>query len=567
MRRIDINVQRRSAGTRRIHCLTAVCSTFLALWSAPRLAQADVAELPSLVGGPDVLWLHQRQPTAGGPYLLRFAFRVVEGPGSDRYLPLPVPGLTGEIRASAVRGSFLHAVFSDGTHWRFAPTTPGWHTVTPPVRFAELNLPGSLVPRAMASDTSGARLFALVATVPEDIGRAEADAAAVLQYAGGAWTHDRVGPEGVLGRADAVALTVRDGTIDLFFQTTTDEVTLLHQRSAQAGTPWTEPDSLAVDGDIAHWTAGWIGDSLIVVVAVARMRGVEARLLSFKEGAWRAGPVLAAPPGAKASLSTPIALGVYDRRVVAVMHGGSGETVIGAWSAADGSLQEVVRPLEAMSAPRGPRSVRPAWQFLQYTVLALVFVLVFLRRRESILLAVPLEAALVQARLARRFAAFLADLAFTSPIWLILLYLMLRSGDHDMTLSEQLALGPQAIPEVMFWSWAVVGVVEAVYSGTSELLTRTTPGKRLVGCFVLGEDGSSCGGWAILIRNAARVIEFHFPPLVLLVVMTPNRQRLGDLLGRTIVVEARPGAVEAPQKLDDYPDEQEPTERKDESQD
>ena len=40
-----------------------------------------------------------------------------------------------------------------------------------------------------------------------------------------------------------------------------------------------------------------------------------------------------------------------------------------------------------------------------------------------------------------------------------------------------------------------------------------------------------------LVRNVARVVEFHSVSLVLLVAITPSRQRLGDLLGRTVVVE------------------------------
>jgi uncharacterized RDD family membrane protein YckC len=75
-----------------------------------------------------------------------------------------------------------------------------------------------------------------------------------------------------------------------------------------------------------------------------------------------------------------------------------------------------------------------------------------------------------------------------------------------------------------------------------ELATGATPGKMLFGCRVLGINGAPPLTRQIVVRNAARVLELLAWPLLLLTLMsmgvlTRNRQRIGDLLADTMVVE------------------------------
>ena len=64
-------------------------------------------------------------------------------------------------------------------------------------------------------------------------------------------------------------------------------------------------------------------------------------------------------------------------------------------------------------------------------------------------------------------------------------------------------------------------------------------GKRIFNLRVVGDDFLRCPGRTIVLRNLLRIIEFHFLPLALLVVLTPSRQRIGDVFARTLVVETR----------------------------
>lgn len=65
-----------------------------------------------------------------------------------------------------------------------------------------------------------------------------------------------------------------------------------------------------------------------------------------------------------------------------------------------------------------------------------------------------------------------------------------------------------------------------------------TPGKWLIGISVLGTDLEPCGFGRALLRNLMTFVDGFFNFLVgaLLVALTENWQRLGDLVARTIVV-------------------------------
>jgi uncharacterized RDD family membrane protein YckC len=65
-----------------------------------------------------------------------------------------------------------------------------------------------------------------------------------------------------------------------------------------------------------------------------------------------------------------------------------------------------------------------------------------------------------------------------------------------------------------------------------------TPGKWLLGIRVVGSDLRPCGFWRALVRNLLTFVDgfFNFLVGVLLVALTENWQRLGDLAARTLVV-------------------------------
>ena len=68
-----------------------------------------------------------------------------------------------------------------------------------------------------------------------------------------------------------------------------------------------------------------------------------------------------------------------------------------------------------------------------------------------------------------------------------------------------------------------------------------TPGKWVARIRVLGTDLRPCGFPRALVRNLLKVIDgfFNFMVGVMLVALTENWQRVGDMVARTIVIDAR----------------------------
>jgi uncharacterized RDD family membrane protein YckC len=83
-------------------------------------------------------------------------------------------------------------------------------------------------------------------------------------------------------------------------------------------------------------------------------------------------------------------------------------------------------------------------------------------------------------------------------------------------------------------------VVYIVYMTGMESLLGATAGKFVMGLRVVVDTGQKCSLWGALVRNLFGFYErlplvAMFVP-VPMIILTPRRQRLGDLLGRTFVV-------------------------------
>ena len=95
-------------------------------------------------------------------------------------------------------------------------------------------------------------------------------------------------------------------------------------------------------------------------------------------------------------------------------------------------------------------------------------------------------------------------------------------------------------PIVYWWCLSLGGY--ALYSLAMELLTRRTVGKVLMRVELLSEAGTPPAAWQIVVRNLFRLVELIPPFWILgfLVVLSRNRQRVGDIFARTIAVRRAP---------------------------
>jgi uncharacterized RDD family membrane protein YckC len=128
---------------------------------------------------------------------------------------------------------------------------------------------------------------------------------------------------------------------------------------------------------------------------------------------------------------------------------------------------------------------------------------------------------IVLATSGQRLTAGLIDAA---PIILSLVYVI----SNQQTLQD---------PDITWIIPVLIAIaIYLIHTTLCELISGRTLGKFFVGLQVVAIDGKRARIGSILIRNLLRVIDVFPIPLALLILTSPMRQRLGDLLGGTIVI-------------------------------
>jgi uncharacterized RDD family membrane protein YckC len=131
----------------------------------------------------------------------------------------------------------------------------------------------------------------------------------------------------------------------------------------------------------------------------------------------------------------------------------------------------------------------------------------------------------------RGFAAVL-DFLFASTIAFTAYVLLAWAGAFNTT--NFFVLGGLTLILTLVLIWAYFILLEWLWNGQ-------TLGKRAFRLRVINEDGSPARFTAVLIRNLLRLVDF-LPALyglgVLVIVLSPKSQRLGDLAAGTYVVRA-----------------------------
>ncbi len=137
-----------------------------------------------------------------------------------------------------------------------------------------------------------------------------------------------------------------------------------------------------------------------------------------------------------------------------------------------------------------------------------------------------------------RFAAGILDAFVIGTLLLALMVFLNAMMEVDPTGLSAFARG--------FFGLGFFLFVIAYHVGFHALGQGRTPGKRAMGIGVVGLDGQPAGIGALTLRGVLMGVDILPLPLcigVIVIALTPNRQRLGDLLAGTLVVrDARPSA-------------------------
>jgi uncharacterized RDD family membrane protein YckC len=207
-----------------------------------------------------------------------------------------------------------------------------------------------------------------------------------------------------------------------------------------------------------------------------------------------------------------------------------------AWTLADVRGETLLKQTDIAIITRGPMD-----DLAQYTMLAFVGILVTVLmmafwRRDASWNRLDLPADVEVADLGRRFLAAAIDMA--PGLLFVMIYfglsveeLMLRWPGNGVIRNIQ-----QMVPG------SVVIAVFVTHTTLSELVFARTLGKALTGLRTATLTGTRPRAWQLLVRGLLKTLDL-LPwawLLLMLPVIAPHRQRLGDLVGRTVVITDAP---------------------------
>lgn len=200
---------------------------------------------------------------------------------------------------------------------------------------------------------------------------------------------------------------------------------------------------------------------------------------------------------------------------------------------------------------------RPAgstFQTARAVILLGILAALLVFRRGSIVTPIVLPPGWGIAMTLQRLAGCLLDLAIFSLVAAVLMQLNWLAALREMgrwAWAAEPATGSSGLPESrMLWWWCVSAGGYTVYSLVMELLRRRTVGKLLTRVSLMSESAVPPTAWQIVVRNLFRFVEVMPPFWILgfLVVLSRNRQRVGDVFARTLAVRrvtAPPGEKDA----------------------
>jgi uncharacterized RDD family membrane protein YckC len=196
--------------------------------------------------------------------------------------------------------------------------------------------------------------------------------------------------------------------------------------------------------------------------------------------------------------------------------------------------------LEAVFAQRGVAQDRHELiQTATFAVVLLVMVGLFALRRGSLLLPAELPPGYAPALAFQRLAGWLIDFVPFTIASALALNVEWRASVSSLMGWVVAPASTQAFPamRLLLW-WGLSCAAYTAYCVALELTAGRTIGKMVVRTYICSDRGQRPAVWQTLVRNLFRPLEL-VPQLwifALLIAVSRNRQRLGDIFARTVVI-------------------------------
>lgn len=173
-------------------------------------------------------------------------------------------------------------------------------------------------------------------------------------------------------------------------------------------------------------------------------------------------------------------------------------------------------------------------------VLFAVLMALMLLRRNALAQELTLPAPYAVALTFQRMVGFVIDFLPVAFLVGMTLGVDVRAAAREMlnwALSSDPSAGHMPPTRTLMW-WGITILAYVAYVTIAELATRRTLGKWVTRTEILTENGARAGIGQLIVRNLFRILELQptLWPLGLLVLLSRNRQRVGDVFARTVVV-------------------------------
>lgn len=531
----------------------------------------------TLAGNDRVLWLMAGRRVleeTGSPDWVWYQRLAYQDRQMNKMAEALVDEQVGRVRLATVVGERLHVFFDDGSHYRYAPARAN----------RELQLPDRTLPMAIAGQGEGVppRLWAVVpAATADEIERVwlaeraaarrsdrnlgfsqsrpetesspvEADPPAarepgsyhLVSYAEGQWQPISMTP-GACAASERFWLACRGDNIHLFWQVKAGNRTIHHAVYSEG--KWRPVSTFHLRHLLESACCFVTNTQLYFAVVQQDPTNVSARLVEYwvcssdpeniERETWITQPALRLGEQ-ELRLSAGTAVGGFANQLV-ICRWEEGAPQIGYWPITGGAgIRDFATVLGTRRETLSPRR-QSLKELIATMAVMLMLLLIWWRRQQSIAVPIELPPGLGLAYPHKRLAAALIDMIPAAAVVLVHWWAPLHECWHQVQQLSREDIGGLPMSKDIWWAGIWFRVLYASYGLLCEAILKATPGKLLLGCRVSTETLEPPGLAQIAIRNITKLVELE-PTLIalpMLIVFTRNRQRLGDLIARTVVVE------------------------------
>lgn len=551
---------------------------------ASLLCSSALAQDIQLAGSQNVLWLVRGDAQAS-------SFTIYVRPAGEKWKVVSA-GLTGSVDKVAAADRSLHIIFRNPLGHALLnlgsndliplpiPAGPGWPAQTQPLAVcgSSRSLSGShrpsliaVVPQsvqpAMAPSRIQTQAATTAATGPAGSPRAlHLTSLAIMEYTEAAWrTLTQTEPMPMLPQSP-VGVTVAGGRLYLLLQM--EGRLAVHEWTAPSAAT-TEPAQLPTQPAAAATQGSWrvfplpqnvasgkplalltVQNRPVVVIAQeSQSSKFRAILLVLEEEDFTVNVIQSQNVEATwDSDNIPAAAQLGDHVELVWLQN---DKLMWARSSLAGVMGESA---EIQAIPSSDEQVRQASDYFMMIVVLLVFFLVIMTRPKGPPKPFLLPKGMVRGPLFRRLVAAMIDLL--PWLWLA----MWIKGLHRLTMDDLRLLGQTETTNLqdMIYAQMIGFILFVTYCIIMELTLGATVGKRIMGLRVVGEDGKRLDLRSALIRNLMKIVEFYMavpvqwlqtlllPLLLLFPILSRYHQRIGDMMARTAIIDARRSVLTTP---------------------